>query len=144
DPQASEAMVEKDRGRFSSAPLTVAVVAFLQPGHKVPAQAQLLTAGSVCLVLPQAAQALGFGSQWLTAWAGYDPVISALLGQEPGFDSQRLTGWADYDPAITGLLGLKQDEKIAGFIHIGTPRLEVPERERPDPLALLSDWNPDV
>ncbi|HZV38865.1 MAG TPA: nitroreductase, partial [Pseudoxanthomonas sp.] len=34
------------------------------------------------------------------------------------------------------------NEKIAGFIHIGTPQLDAPERERPDPAALLSDWTP--
>ena len=27
-----------------------------------------------------------------------------------------------------------------GFIHLGTPRIDVPERERPDPAALLRDW----
>ena len=39
-------------------------------------------------------------------------------------------------------LGLADDERIAGFIHIGTPKLEVPERDRPDPQALLPDWTP--
>jgi hypothetical protein len=35
---------------------------------------------------------------------------------------------------------LAEGEQIAGFIHIGTPKTEVPERERPDPAALLQDW----
>jgi len=119
DPEASEAVVEKERGRFSSAPLILAVVARLQAGHKVPEQEQLLTAGAVCFALLQAAQALGFGAQWLTGWAAYDPDIHDALGLAPG-------------------------ETIAGFIHIGTPRLEAPERERPDPRDLLSDWQPDA
>jgi nitroreductase len=38
------------------------------------------------------------------------------------------------------LLGLGEHERITGFIHVGTPKLETPERERPDPAALLSDW----
>jgi hypothetical protein len=42
------------------------------------------------------------------------------------------------------MLGLGSDERVAGFIHIGTPKLEAPERERPDPAALLSDWNPSA
>ena len=33
-------------------------------------------------------------------------------------------------------------KRITGFIHIGTPKLEAPERERPDPRALLTDWIP--
>jgi nitroreductase len=117
DPQAPDAVVEKDRQRFAHAPLVIAVVARLTPGHKVPEQEQLLSAGSVCFALLQAAQACGFGAQWLT-------------------------GWMAYDQAVAQLLGLQTHEKIVGFIHIGTPRLEAPERDRPDPAALLSDWRP--
>jgi len=117
DPDAAEATVEKDRQRFSFAPLIVTVIARLQPDHKVPAQEQLLTAGCVCFALLQAAQAYGFGAQWLTAWMAYDPAVAAHLG-------------------------LVDNERIVGFIHIGTPRLAAPERERPDPAALLQDWTP--
>jgi hypothetical protein len=39
---------------------------------------------------------------------------------------------------------LQAQEKVVGFIHIGTPKLDVPERERPDAAALLSDWNPPL
>ena len=117
DPDAAEPAIEKDRQRFSFAPLIVTVVARLQPGHKVPVQEQLLSAGCVCFALLQAAQAFGFGAQWLTAWMAYDEAVAAHLG-------------------------LAADEHIVGFIHIGTPRLDAPERERPDPAALLQDWTP--
>lgn len=116
-PDAADAVVEKDRARFSQAPVIVTVVARLTPGHKVPEQEQLLTAGSVCFALLQAAQALGFGAQWLTGWMAYDAAVAATLG-------------------------LSADERIAGFIHIGTPKMEAPERERPDPALLLTDWTP--
>ncbi|KRC32807.1 MULTISPECIES: nitroreductase [unclassified Lysobacter] len=117
DPDAGDAAVEKDRGRFSHAPLIVVVVARLGPDEKIPEQERLLTAGCVCFALLQAAQALGFGAVWLTGWPAYDPQV------------------ADW-------FGLGADERVAGFIHIGTPKLDVPERERPDPLALLSAWAP--
>lgn len=119
DPQASTAALEKDRARFSHAPLVVTVMARLEARHKVPEQEQLLSAGCVCFALLQAAQALGFGAQWLTGWAAYDPTIGGILGVQP-------------------------DEKIVGFIHIGTPGLEVPERDRPDAAGLLSDWDPSM
>jgi nitroreductase len=118
-PDAADAVVEKDRARFSHAPVIVIVVARLTPGHKVPEQEQLLTAGSVCFALLQAAQALGFGAQWLTGWMAYDAAVAATLG-------------------------LSADERIAGFIHIGTPKMEAPERERPDPALLLTDWTPSA
>ena len=116
-PDAADAVVEKDRARFSHAPVIITVVARLTQGHKVPEQEQLLTAGSVCFALLQAAQALGFGAQWLTGWMAYDAAVAATLG-------------------------LSADERIAGFIHIGTPKMEAPERERPDPALLLTDWTP--
>lgn len=118
DPDAGEAAFEKDRGRFSHAPLIVVVVARLGPDEKIPEQERLLTAGSVCFALLQAAQALGYGAVWLT-------------------------GWPAYDAQVLSWLGLGADERVAGFIHIGTPKLDAPERERPDPRALLTGWTPE-
>lgn len=117
DPQVADSMLDKDRHRFSHAPLVVAVIALVGPDDKIPEQERLLSAGCVCFALLQAAQALGFGAQWLTGWPAYDAVITAMLG-------------------------VAEHEKIIGFIHIGTPKLEAPERERPDAAALLSDWTP--
>jgi nitroreductase len=115
DPGAGAGAVEKDRMRFAHAPVVIAVIAVLDPEDtKIPEVERLLTAGCVCFALLQAAQAMGFGATWLT-------------------------GWPAYDPDILQLLGLGGHERIAGFIHIGTPRLEAPERERPDPATLLSD-----
>lgn len=115
DPDASDSVIEKDRLRFSFAPVIVTVIARLGPDEKIPEQERLLTAGCVCFALLQAAQAMGFGAQWLT-------------------------GWAAYDPEILDALGVGADETVAGFIHIGTAQLDAPERERPDAAAMLSDW----
>ncbi len=120
DPQVPATAVDKDRSRFSHAPLVLAVIARLHPDNpKVPEIEQWMTAGSVCFALLQAAQALGFGAQWLTGWAAFDADIAATLG-------------------------LGGHEHVAGFIHIGTPKIDVPERERPDPAALLTHWQPDA
>ena len=114
DPAAAHGVVEKDRQRFSFAPLIVAVVAKIQSGHKVPEQEQLLSGGAVCMALLQAAEALGFGAQWLTGWAAYDAVVTASLG-------------------------LQSNERVLGFIHIGTASERGPERDRPDPDSLLDE-----
>ncbi|MBJ7576169.1 nitroreductase [Luteimonas sp. MC1828] len=117
-PDAGEAAAGKDRMRFTRAPLVVAVVAVLDDADTaIPAQERLLTAGSACFALLQSAQAFGFGACWLT-------------------------GWPAYDAGILRLLGLGTQERIAGFIHIGTPMQEAHERERPDPAELLTDWSP--
>lgn len=117
DPEAGDAIVEKDRGRFGHAPLVLAVIARLGPDDKIPESERFSCASCVCFALLQAAQACGFGAQWLT-------------------------GWPAYDAAILQLLGLQADERITGFVHIGTPKLQIPERDRPDPHTLLSDWTP--
>lgn len=117
EPDAGEAAVKKDRMRFSHAPLVIAVVVQLGPHGKIPEQERLLTAGCVCFALLQAAQASGFGAQWLTGWPAYDGEVKRWLG-------------------------LGEHEHVAGFIHIGTPKLEAPERERPDPRGMLTEWTP--
>ena len=117
DPEAGEAAIEKDRNRFSHAPLVIAVIAKLGPDEKIPASERFSSAACVCFAMLQAAQASGFGAQWLTGWPAYDAQILALLG-------------------------VAEDEAVSGFIHIGTPKLEAPERDRPDPAPLLTDWSP--
>ena len=72
----------------------------------------------------------------------WSSCCALMAAQAEGFGAQWLTGWPAYDAKILALLGLGPDERIAGFIHVGTPKLEAPERERPDPLALLGDWSP--
>lgn len=117
DPDASNAVVEKDRQRFSQAPVVIAVVACIHQDHRIPEVEQLLSGASVCFALLQAAQGMGFGAQWLT-------------------------GWAAYDPAVRSILGIAAGEQVLGFIHIGTAPSPAPERVRPDPAGLLTDWAP--
>jgi nitroreductase len=117
DADAAEGAIEKDRKRFAHAPVVIAVIARLGPDEKIPESERFSSAVCVCFALLQAAQACGFGAQWLT-------------------------GWPAYDPDILRLLGLGEDERIVGFMHIGTPKIEAPERERPDAGALLQDWVP--
>lgn len=117
DPGASDAVLDKERARFSRAPVVIAVVAVLGPDDAIPESERFSTASCACFALLQAAQAFGFGAQWLTGWAAYDrPVLEVL--------------------------GLAAHERIAGFIHIGTPIQQAPERDRPDPRDLLADWRP--
>lgn len=116
NPDAAPAVVEKDRERFNFAPLIVTVIARIDEANsKVPAQEQLLAAGCVAYNLLLGAQQLGFGAQWLT-------------------------GWAAYDPTIRGALGIRSDERVVGFIHIGTAREPAPERLRPDVAGLVTEW----
>lgn len=118
EPDVAPKVLDKDRTRFSFAPIVVAVVARVVESPKVPRLEQELTAGCVAFQLLQAVAAEGFAGNWLTGWAAYDPEVARWFGLEP-------------------------NELIIGFVHIGTARVDVPERERPDVTSLLSEFNPD-
>ncbi len=119
NPAADPGVVEKDRKRFSHAPLVLAVVAQLTPNHKIPEQEQLLSAGCASFSLLLGAEAMGYGAQWLTGWPAYDRDVATMLG-------------------------LGQHERVIGFVHIGTPKEPRLERARPDAMALLSDYEGSV
>jgi len=117
DPAITEAQLLKDRERYTFAPLVIAVIARITPGHKTPEQEQLLSAGCVAYNLLLGAQALGFGAQWLTGWAAYDTDVAALLG-------------------------LIQHERVVSFVHVGTAHEGAPERVRPPISEIVSEWRP--
>ena len=114
---AAGASIEKDRMRFQHAPLVITVIARLAHGHKVPEIEQLLSGGAACFSLLLAAQAEGFGAQWLTGWPAYDPVVLARLG-------------------------VAENEQVLGFIHVGTAHAPGEERDRPDPADLATELAP--
>ncbi|MCD1632869.1 nitroreductase [Martelella mediterranea] len=106
DPEASAERLKLERERLSRAPLVIAVVSRAAVHPKIPEWEQVMSAGAVCYNLVVAANAFGYGATWLTEWYAFDERAKPALG-------------------------LEADEKIAGFIHIGT-RTEAPfERVRP-------------
>lgn len=117
NPEIDSTALDKERKRFVQAPLVITVIGCYAHPHRIPLVEQQLTSGCVCFALLQAAQAAGFGGQWLTSWAAYDELIRQRLG-------------------------VGENEAIVGFIHLGTPREQIAERPRPDPQARLQDWTP--
>lgn len=115
DPQLPESKREKERLRYTFAPLVMVVIARLDADAGIPEIEQKLCAGSVAHNLLLGAYALGFGAQWLTGWAAYDPEVAELLG-------------------------LAANECVIGFVHIGTPQADIPDRDRPALDNLLSRW----
>jgi nitroreductase len=99
-------------GKLKTPPLCVAVVSRVTEG-KIPEWEQVLSSGAVCMNMLLAAAALGYGANWITDWYSYDPQATALLGLGDG-------------------------ERIAGYLHIGTPIEPSLERARPDMAAITS------
>ena len=100
--------------KLKAPPLAVAVISAPKPGA-IPEWEQRLSAGAVCTTLLYAALAAGFGANWITDWYAYDHDANTLLG-------------------------LSGEEKVAGFLLIGTAREPPLERARPDLRALVSRW----
>jgi nitroreductase len=117
NPDLSESKREKEQRRYEHAPLVLVVSARIDSDSKVPELEQNLTAGCVAYNLLLGAQALGYGAQWLTGWAAYDRDVAKLLG-------------------------MKKHEHVVGFIHVGTPTMEAPERDRPAYDDIVSAWQP--
>jgi nitroreductase len=115
NPELPESKREKERFRYTFAPLVMVVVARLDADSGIPDIEQKLCAGNVAYNILLGAYALGFGAQWLTGWAAYDAEVAALLN-------------------------LVDNECVIGFVHIGTPQTEIPDRERPALDDLLSEW----
>jgi nitroreductase len=106
NPNATPAEIDAEKKRLTDAPLVIGIVSFTRPHPKVPPFEQELSAGASAMNMVTAASALGYGACWLTGWFAFDRDV--------------LDG-----------LGLKADEKLAGFIHIGTPSKPSEDRPRP-------------
>lgn len=102
--------------RFLRAPLVVAVISSPKECPRgTPEWEQVLSSGAACFNMCLAAQAAGFGAQWLTEWYAYDADVQSALG-------------------------LSAKEKVAGFIYIGTVETAPQERARPDVKMLTQHW----
>jgi nitroreductase len=107
---------QKERERFSRAPLVIGVVSSPKPHVKIPEWEMFLSGGAAAMSLLIAANGLGYGANWITNW------------------------YADL-PEGRRLLGLAPQERVIGFVHIGSYDGPVPERPRPDVSKLYSDYS---
>lgn len=114
-PEHGEESLEFAAGLLLRAPVVIAVVSAAAEHPKIPLWEQQLSAGAVCQTMLLAATALGIGCQWNTGWLVYDPVMAKAMGLTP-------------------------HEKVAGLIYLGTPKVPLEDRPRPDAARLLTRW----
>ncbi len=113
----SHVRLDTERARFLRAPLVVAVVSRVAKRPGAPEWEQILSAGAAAFNLCLAANALGYGTSWLTEWIAYSPYVREKLG-------------------------LSENERIAAFIYIGTPMEKPEERDRPKLADIVTRWTP--
>jgi nitroreductase len=112
----SPARLEIERTRLLRAPTVVGVISRTVPNPAAPEWEQVLSCGAACLNLCLAANAMGFGTCWITEWYSYSPAVRAALR-------------------------LPENERIAGFVYIGTAEERQPDRERPDIDKITTRWS---
>jgi nitroreductase len=115
NPKAGALELDPLRQFATQAPTLVAVISTPVSHPKIPAWEQQLSAGAACMNLLTATHASGFVGGWLTGWATYSRKVAESLGAGP-------------------------DDRIAGFIFIGSPSRELEERPRPTYEAVVSSW----
>lgn len=113
DPGADPARIEAARGLFLRAPACVMVVSSPKASAKVPEWEQILSSGAACFALLLGAHAMGYAGCWLTEWPAFDARARAALG-------------------------LAEQEQVAGFVYLGSPREPAIERERASAAARIS------
>jgi nitroreductase len=114
-PQATAELVERQRGKPLRSPLLILLIAHLQECAKVPEWEQMMAVGAAAEHMQLMAQALGYGSVWLS-------------GENCG------DGW------VQQALGLLPNERLVGYLAMGTPTAEPLAKSRPDPWTFTEEW----
>lgn len=115
NPELSELEEHKQRTNPLRAPLLVVVVARIEASPKVPEVEQILSAGCAAHAMLIAAHALGFGGIWRTG-----PIA--------------------YRREMREALGLGEDERIVGFLYLGTVDGTPKPLPELDPADFFADW----
>jgi nitroreductase len=105
------------RQKAFAAPLVIALGAALSAHPKVPEVEQLLAAGAAAMNMLNAIHALGYGGFWAT-----------------GPDS--------YETRLHDALGFAPNERLLGFLFVGTPKNPGQPPVRPARTAHVREWLP--
>lgn len=114
NPEAKDKHYEHESERFSRAPLCIAVL-YTPTFGKIPPWEQELAVGAMCMNLLHGAYSLGYAGQWLSEWPCFKEEIKDALGGG-------------------------SDDKIAGFIYLGTPNDTPEDRTRPNLDEVMQEW----
>ncbi len=114
-PKAGRLEIEAMHQFAHQAPTLVVALSKPVAGSKIPVWEQELSAGAAIMNLLHATHALGFAGGWLTGWPSFNDDVRDAFGSA--------------------------DERLAGFVFIGTPSRELEERPRPDYDDIVSTWD---
>jgi nitroreductase len=115
NPLAGRLEIEAMHQFARQAPALVVLLSSPRQGSKIPLWEQELSVGAAAMNLLHAIHAHGFAGGWLTGWPSYSDTVRDAFGGP--------------------------DERIAGFIFIGTPQKPLEERPRPEYDTVVTRWD---
>lgn len=95
-PDSTPEALEQMKAAPLRAPVLIALILSGKKKDNIPEIEQLLSLGAAAYAILLAAKAQGLGAMWRTGLASYQPIVSECLG-------------------------LTTEEKLCGFIYLGTP-----------------------
>ncbi|MDX3908467.1 MAG: nitroreductase [Sphingobium sp.] len=114
NPAAGRLELDSMRQFAIQAPTLVVAISSPKSESKIPVWEQELSVGAAIMNLLNATHASGYAGGWLTGWPTYNSMVRDAFGSA--------------------------NERIAGFVFIGTPGRPLEERPRPDYNRIVSEW----
>lgn len=115
NPEVDTATVLKQKNKPLRSPVIIVVIATITDNPNIPQIEQLLCAGCAAQHIQLACANLGYGSIWLT-------------------------GDNCYDLTVYEALGLDINERIIGFIYVGTSKGLTEKKDRADAASITRFW----
>ena len=112
----SDVRLQAERERFLRAPVVIGVISSLNRDRGVPEIEQVLSSGAACFNLCLAANALGYGTSWITEWYAFSDGVGEVLQ-------------------------LGENEQVAGFVYVGTAAEKQDDRDRPALSDIVQHWS---
>ncbi|MEQ1725841.1 MAG: nitroreductase [Sphingopyxis sp.] len=116
-PMAGRLEIEAIDAFSRQAPTMLALLSTPNTASAIPLWEQQLSAGAMAMQLLNAAHAHGFVANWLTGWPATSAAVTAALGASGG------------------------EDRIIGFIFIGTALKPLEDRPRPNRDDIAREWD---
>ncbi|NIE65697.1 nitroreductase [Burkholderia sp. Ax-1719] len=115
EPGTPRSAHEHRRDKAFAAPLIIALGASVARDSSIPELEQILSVGAATMNMLNAIHALGYGGFWATGPDAYDEKLKLALDFEP-------------------------DDKLLGFLFVGTPKSAEREAARPPRAHYFREW----
>ncbi|XAO72106.1 MAG: nitroreductase [Acetobacteraceae bacterium] len=118
DLEVKPSKLEKKRVRYAEVPMTIILGMDLHPNAKIPVEEQVMAVTAGAMNVLNALHSEGFGGMWVS-------------------------GAFQNDETFREKLGFIRNQKIAGFLQVGTVEGRTAETKRPDTDLYHARWKGD-